>query len=154
MGIIRYLPPVLCTLLAMNGCSNASEDENSRLKGNALAFADAYFNYDFAKAKAFCTDESMKWLQFAASNMHEADLEILRAQDEKAMVEIENIRPDSNDSTGSVVLRVSNYMRPDTIGKAGRMIESAFFRFPYVRRNGKFLIRMDGLPRSEKQSRG
>ncbi len=153
MEFVRYLPLILCALL-MSGCSNASEDENDQLKDNVLAFADAYFNYDFTKAKKYCTDESLKWFQFAASNMHEADLEILRQQDERATVEIENIQPDDNDSTGSVVLHVSNYMKQDTIGKGGRMVESAFFRFSYIRRNGMFQIKMDGLPRNEKRNRG
>ena len=41
-------------------------DERDKAEAAAKAFAEAYFNYDIAKAAQFCTDDSQRWLRFAA----------------------------------------------------------------------------------------
>lgn len=144
------IPTIIMLFTACNGPSTGDEDT---VKQDIISFAQAYFNYDFKHALKYCTPESDKWIKYAASNIHEADLELLREQDEGADVDLDDLEFSDNDSTGIAVVTVENYMRLDTIGNAGRMIDRATFRIPIVLRDTRWLIKMEDLPRSEKSSR-
>ena len=111
----------------------------------------SYFNYDFNKARRFCTDDSEKWLQFAASNVQQEDVDLLRQQEEPATVDVDEWDYTS-DSTASVHVNVHNYLRMDSIGKAGRMTDEGQYVLNAVIHQGKWFIRMANLPRSEKRS--
>jgi len=78
---------------------------------------------------------------------------MLRNASEGASIEINNYNYDDNDTTGVAIITVNNFMRLDTIGKAGHIIDKAIFRIPIVLREGKWTIKMVNLPRSEKLSR-
>lgn len=141
----------IAQLLTDCGSSSNSNDEN--IKNDVKAFANAYFNYEFTKAAKYCTPESERWLKYASSNIHEADVEVLRNADEGASVEINDIYYHDDDTTGTASIAVHHYMRIDTIGNAGHIIKEAVYKLQLVIRNGKWLIKMEDLPRSEKPNR-
>ena len=60
------------------------------IETTAIDFANAYFNYDLVKAQTMVDDQSKKWLRYEASNITEADLELLRMQDEGATVTVDD----------------------------------------------------------------
>lgn len=118
----------------------------------ADSFAENYFNYQFEEAAEHATKDSERWLRYAASNIHKADVEVLRSQDEGASADVEDITLGDGDSTAIATVNVHNYRRLDTIGNAGRMIDEARFQLNMMKEEGKWKIRMEGLPRSEKQN--
>jgi len=142
---------LMICLCALWGCSNNEADPNVKVKECAADFAKAYFNYDFKKAQQFVTPESVKWLQFAASNISQEDVDLLNEQEESASAEIASVEK-VNDSMSVVTVEVHSFLRKDSIGKAGVMTEQALFRLTMVERSGKHYVRMEGLPRSGKQS--
>lgn|SRR5574344_361170 len=146
----------ICLLLMASlfaGCGNSPKGGEDSVETDVKAFADAYFNYEFPKAAKYCTPESERWLRYASSNVHQADVEVLRNAEEGASIEINDISYNDDDTTGTATVTARNYMRMDTIGNAGHIIKEALFKLPIVLRNGKWLIKMEDLPRSEKRNR-
>ena len=138
----------VCSLLFLAtgcGCGNADRDD---AEATALAFANTYFNYNFDEAAKFCTQDSRRWLSFAASNVYGADLEVLRNMDAGATVDVADMDFPDGDSTAVVTVEVSGFMQRDTIGKAGRVVEEGVFTLSLVRRDGQWKVRMAGLPRN------
>lgn len=129
-----------------------NEEGSDVVDDAATCWADAYFNYDLKTAQRYVTPESRDWLSFLASNMTEADVEILRQQDEEAVVQLVSCEQ-VDDSTWMATLTVSNFMMIDSLGQTGHMVGEAEFSVPVVQRNKRTFVRMEGLPRSGRQSR-
>ena len=144
---------LLAFALACFSCSGNLGSSESRLVTCADSFAVHYFNYHFADAMRFCTPESEKWLRYAASNVHQADIDKLRAQEEPATVEIGETEINETDSTATISMTVSNFLRMDSIGTSGHWVSHATFKFQAVCKNKQWKIRMEDLPRSERRNR-
>ena len=119
----------------------------------AEQFCVSYFSLHYAEAMTYCTDDSKKWLRFAASNIHESDLETLRADEDGVSVSVIDMQTSPADSTGSATVRVRNYLSADLIDGPATMVEEGFFHIDLVKQSGQWTVRMAGLPRSERQSR-
>ena len=143
---------LMVCLYALSGCIDNEADPNAKIKECAIDFAEAYFNYDFKKAQRWVTPESVKWLQFAASNVSQEDIDLINEQEDEATVEVAEFEY-VNDSVSVVTVEVQSFLQKDSIGKAGSMTDQATFRLTVVERDGKPRVRMEGLPRSERQSR-
>lgn len=140
---------IITTVFLISACSNLTHTSSDEIEQNVTAWADAYFNYHFDQASTLVTAESRQWLQYAASNVHEADVELLRQAEQGASITVNDIYQD-NDTSAQATITVENYLRMDTIGNAGQMIPQATFIIPLVLRNNRWMIRMVNLPRSEK----
>ncbi len=139
---------VFIQILLMMGCNSNHSGDKKQLKADADSFATYYFNWQFQKAIPYCTPSSRKWLCYAASNVHSADLNILRTKNDGASCHIHKIQF-LNDSTADILCTVNDYVCMDTIGKAGRIIHQSLFRLSLVFHH-QWKVRMEGLPRSEK----
>lgn len=150
---IRHIISLLvCPFLLLAtgfGCGSGNSDRD-KAEAAASSFAQAYFNYNFDEAAKYCTQDSRRWLSFAASNIYEADIEVLRNMDTGATAEVTDMDFSDDDSTAVATVEVANFMQRDTIGKAGRVIDAAVFALTLVRRDGVWKVRMASLPRSEK----
>lgn len=128
-------------------CDLDSEGGGSKADEVATDWAEAYFNYDFKRADRLVAPEGRKWLRFAASNLTQEDIEVLQQQSELARVELTDCEY-LTDSTWEATLEVSNFVMPDTIGRAARVFDEAVrFTVPVVSRNGRMYVKMEGLPR-------
>lgn len=118
------------------------------------SFAFYYFNWQFQKASRFVTDSSQVWLRYAASQVHEADIKILRDK-EDATIEIEEMDIASNDEP-TARITVRDFLRMDTIGTEGHLVKKACFIL-YLEEapeeKVRWKVRMEGLPQSEKRNR-
>lgn len=134
-------------------CKNKQDtlDEES-MTNVANSFSEYYFNFRLTEAKRFCTPESAKWLIYMASNISQEDIEILKNQERGASSETISVELQS-DTTGTAVCRVENFLKIDTLGRTGMMTDEASYRLNMVKRNGQWLVRMEGLPQNEKQNR-
>lgn len=136
-------------LLLLTGCGEATESDDAA-RQVAQAWGDAYFNCDYHEAEQYVTEESGKWLRFAASNTTESDLELLQRQN--ATVDADDYFPVATDTLRVVRLKVENYLSPTALGEASRQEEEGVFEVTVVKRADSWQVRMEGLPRSEKQS--
>jgi hypothetical protein len=134
----------------MAACS-LQNDGDEEAMGTAQDWADAYFNADYHAAEALSTPESKRFLQFAASNTTQHDLDLLK--ETPALVEVDDFFPDANDSLRVVVLKVYNYVKPALLGQTSQQEDEGLFRVTVVKRSERWMVRMADLPRSEKQSR-
>lgn len=134
-------------------CSVTHRGSDDQLNSEVDDFATSYFNYNYKEAIRHCTPESRKWLIYAASNINDADINVLRNLKEGASIVINDYDFHDNDTTGFSLITVNNYMQLDTIGKAGHLIKKGDFRLPIVLRNKKWTIKMEAPLRNEKPNR-
>lgn len=129
-------------LIGMSGCYRQSTDEDPE---NVVdSFSEAYFNYDFSEAMKYTTPESQRWIRFAASNIYPADIEVLKSMETGASVQVTNIEDGETDSMLVATVQVDGYMTRDTLGQSGRVVDGQVFQLPLVKRNGKWLIHLQG----------
>jgi len=123
-----------------------------QMKADVDSFAIHYFNWQYKESLPYCTKESEKWLRYAASQVHQADIDLLRTKSEGASYELGDIKFNENDTTANILIEVKNYLCMDTIGKEGRIIEEATYSLPLVYKGNGWKVKMEGLLRSEKRS--
>ena len=144
----KYL--ILSLTLALTAC-NMMQNDDDQATAIAIEWGEAFFNCDYHAAEALSTPDSRRWLQFAASNTTQQDLDLLKQH--AAEVEATDFFPEANDTLRVVELAVRNSVKPTIAGEQPSQIEKAMFRTTVVKRNGSWLVRMASLPRSDKQSR-
>ena len=144
----KYL--ILSLTLALTAC-NMMQNDDDQATAIAIEWGEAFFNCDYHAAEALSTPDSRRWLQFAASNTTQQDLDLLKQH--AAEVEATDFFPEAKDTLRVVELAVRNSVKPTIAGEQPSQIEKAMFRTTVVKRNGSWLVRMASLPRSEKQSR-
>ena len=140
---------VLALSLLLAACDMIQNDDNEATS-TAVQWGEAFFNCDYHAAEALCTPESRRWLQFAASNTTQQDLDLLKHH--AAQVEATDFFPEANDTLRVVELVVCNSVKPTVAGEEPSQIDKAVFHTTVVKRNGSWLVRMASLPQSEKQS--
>lgn len=142
---------ITTSLYTLTGCQ-AHEGSEEQLENNLDSFATYYYNWQFPKAIKFCTASSEPWLKYAASNVHEADVELLRNKAEDATVEINDIDFSDDGANATVSITVYNFLQMDTIGQEAHLVEEADFHLPMSIENGVWKIRMVNLPQSERRN--
>ncbi|MBQ8064286.1 MAG: hypothetical protein IJ200_01335 [Prevotella sp.] len=142
---------ILVLPLVVAGCQLVEDKDDAALNA-ASGWAEAYFNCDYQEAGKYATEESGKWLRFAASNTTDDDLQVLQ-QAGGVQVTADEYFTVANDTLRQVTLHVSNFLATGTLGQPARIADRGTFVVTLVNRNGKWKVRMEGLPRSERQSR-
>lgn len=138
---------LLGSVTSLTACHEGSE---SQLKETVDSFAEAYFNWQFPRAVPYCTQESRRWLSYAASQVNEYDVDSLRAMDRGAEHEISDIHYD-NDSMAIVNIAVHHYMSMDSLGQAARLVDEGLYRVPVVYKGERWLVELRGLPRPQRE---
>ena len=134
-----------CAFLALAAMScQPHEGSEKQLKEDIDSFATYYYNWHFEQAVKYCTPESEKWLRFAASNVHPAD--ILHAKKEDATIEIQDIDFLDDEVSANVNITVSNFLQMDTIGTEAHHVSQATFQLPMTIHNGKWKVKLEQLP--------
>jgi hypothetical protein len=141
---------IFALMLSLTACNMIQRDSN-KATDVAVQWGEAFFNCDYHAAETLCTPESRRWLQFAASNTTQHDLDLLKQH--AAEVESTDYFPEANDTLRIVELVVHNSIIPSIEAEKSSQEGQALFHVTVVKRNGSWLVRMAGLPRSEKQNR-
>ena len=136
--------------ILLAGCDGGM-DGDQQARNAAEDWADAYFNCDFKDASEYVTPESRKWLQYAASNTTAEELKRLQDAGGAKVTASEGF-DEANDTMRLVTLNVTNSLKPNGQGTA-EISKDAIFKVEVVKRDAGWQVRMEGLPRSEKQSR-
>ena len=100
---------IIAMTLSLAACDIIQRDSD-KATDVAVQWGEAFFNCDYHAAEALCTPESRRWLQFAASNTTQQDLDLLKQQ--VAEVEATDYFPIANDTLRVVELLVSHYLSP------------------------------------------
>jgi hypothetical protein len=143
---------LFCTVFLLSACNSMNGDDQEATEA-AIKWADAYFNYDFHEAEKYATPESRQWLQFAASNTTERDLQLVQENEGGASIEVNDFFPDANDTLRVVSLTVHDYVSSTLPADSARLVDEGTFTITTVLRDGVWKVRMEGLPQSERQSR-
>ena len=141
---------ILAMVLSLTACKLTNR-EDTLATDVAVQWGEAFFNCNYHAAQALSTPESRRWLQFAASNTTQQDLDLLKQH--AAEVEATDYFPAANDTLRVVQLVVRNSLSPAVNGGAPLQVDEALFSVTVVKRNDQWLVRMASLPRSERQSR-
>lgn len=149
LGLFTVLVATLTAGMCLAGCDMHKGSE-SQLKETADSFAVHYYNWRFGKAVHYCTPESEQWLRFAATNVHSADIDSLRAMAADAEIRLGDVEFDENDTTATAIFHVKDFLQMDSLGQAAKVHKEATFRIPMVIRGEEWLVKLNGLPRAEK----
>ena len=145
---MKYLLLSLTALL-LTACSVVGDDDE--VIRVAEIWGNAYFNCDYHRAAEYSTPESDRWLRFAASNTTEGDLQLLR--DHQAVAAASDYFTVANDTLRVVTLHVDHYVKPTLLGQQTSVqADNGQFHVTVVKRGRQWLVRMEGLPRSERQN--
>lgn len=142
---------LFATAVLVAGCDMGMNGDQ-QARDAAGAWASAYFNCDFKDASNYVTQESQKWLQFAASNTTEQELKVLQEAG-GATVTINELFDVANDTMRLMTLSVENYLKPTKSEQTPELAKIGTFKVTVVKRNDSWQVRMAGLPQNEKQSR-
>ena len=140
----------ILALSATLAACQLSTDSDEAAKDVAQQWAEAFFNCDFHEAESCSTPESSSWLHFAAANTMPHDIDLLNERN--AQVESVQLQSAGSNTLRTAVLKVRDYVRPTALGDESQREAEGVFHVTMVLRDGRWLVRMEGLPRSEKQS--
>lgn len=146
-----FLAALSLVSIALGGCQ-PHEGSEAQLREGIDSFATYYYNWHFEKANLYCTPESEKWLRFAASNVHQADIDLLNHKTEDATIEITDIDIHDDEVTADIHLDVTNYLQMDTIGTEAHHVDKASFVIPMTIHDGKWKVDLKGIPQKRKIS--
>lgn len=145
----RHLPAwiagIAIALLPLVSCDRLEVSDADQMEQTADSFSTAYFNWHFADATAYVDSSSQRWLVYAASNVHQADVDALRAMEDGAQAEIEDIEATS-DSAATVTLTVRNFLAMDTIGEEAHVVSEARFALPLRLIREGWRVSLSALP--------
>ena len=143
---------IIC-LLIFGSCTKhyQSEDEENIISVTDQ-FASNYFNFKLKEAIPLCTPESEKWIRFMASNIFQEDIDVINNNTESTTHETDEVNY-VNDTLATVKCDAYNVFKIDTIGRPERISEHEVYNINVVKRDGKWLIKMEGPLQSEKQNR-
>lgn len=140
-------------LLAFYACDFLDKEGGDMADETATQWAEAFFNYQYDRAARFVTPESRKWISFAASNISEQDVEILRQQENMANIILLDC-VQTNESTWTATIEVNHFLVRDSLDKAGHLVDTdTEFQVDIVERDKRMFVRMEGLPQSGMRSR-
>lgn len=125
------------------GCDQKTDRE--KFESTIDSFAYYYFNSQYPHAIPYVTPESKKWLEYASSQITQADIDILRALPEGASYEIGVNSYHENDTTASVEIVANNVLVLDTIGGGGKIVPETKHAFELRKRKGKWLVHLTEL---------
>ena len=131
----------IAALWLLNACGLNATDPDADVKEQACKFAEAYFNYDFVKARRFVTPESEKWLRFAASIVTQEDVDLINATSETVSVSVTDCYH-QNDSTARVTMTVYNAVVKDSLERPARMASETEVALMLVRRGDEYRVKM------------
>jgi hypothetical protein len=139
-------------MLFISSCES-HPGSSRQLKKQVDSFAVYYFNWQFHEAIRFVSPTSEKWMSYAASQVHQADIELLQQKELPATCEINEISYDDENLFAIAHVTIRDYLRMDTIGKAATIVDLAHFDIPlsYHAQSDKWIVNINELPRPLKR---
>jgi len=145
---MRFFFLSIVVILTISACDFLEKEGSDMVDEAATQWAEAYFNYQYDRASRFVTPESRKWIRFAASNITEQDIEIIRQQESMAEVSLTDYLQ-TDDSTWIATIEVNHFVMRDSLNQAGHLVNNDMeFQIKIVERDKRMYVKMEGLPQS------
>lgn len=122
--------------------SACSLKDDAAVETCAKSFGQNYFNLRLQQASGLCTDRSYKWIEFYASNISQGDVDVLNAQTDSALCDIDDI--DIDGDSARVKMTVRNFLLCDSIGRPGRMCKQGKCRLTLRKERETWKVDLDG----------
>lgn len=122
--------------------SACSLKDDAAVESCAKSFGQNYFNLRLQQASGLCTDRSYKWIEFYASNISQGDVDVLNAQTDSALCDIDDIDIDGDGAR--VKMTVRNFLLCDSIGRPGRMCKQGKCRLTLRKEGETWKVDLDG----------
>lgn len=122
--------------------SACSLKDDAAVETCAKSFGHNYFNLRLQQASGLCTDRSYKWIEFYASNISQGDVDVLNAQTDSALCDIDDI--DIDGDSARVKMTVRNFLLCDSIGRPGRMCKQGKCRLTLRKEGETWKVDLDG----------
>ena len=122
--------------------SACSLKDDAAVESCAKSFGQNYFNLRLQQASGLCTDRSYKWIEFYASNISQDDVDVLNAQTDSALCDIDDI--DIDGDSARVKMTVRNFLLCDSIGRPGRMCKQGKCRLTLRKERETWKVDLDG----------
>ena len=122
--------------------SACSLKDDAAVETCAKSFGQNYFNLRLQQASGLCTDRSYKWIEFYASNISQDDVDVLNAQTDSALCDIDDI--DIDGDSARVKMTVRNFLLCDSIGRPGRMCKQGKCRLTLRKEVETWKVDLDG----------
>ena len=129
---------IIASVAALCLASACSLKDDAAVESCAKSFGQNYFNLRLKQALALCTDRSYKWIEFHASNISQGDVDVLNAQTDSALCDIDDIDIDGDSA------RVRNFLLCDSIGRPGRMCKQGKCRLTLRKERETWKVDLDG----------
>lgn len=148
----KHFIGIAAALMMMTACEKEQYDPDRLVSEKAERFAEAYFNFDYQEAIEHVDSASVKWINFAASNVTQSDIDLYNQLEAPTKVEVSDVDWTDN-ATATVTVIVNNVVEKQAIGKPSLVVGEAEYRLTVVERDKQAFVRMACLPQSEKQNR-
>ena len=132
------------------GCQLHDDNSLEAIDDSLTTWAEAYFAYDYEKSLEYLTPESEKWIRFAASNITEQDIRFINEHNKGVKVTIIDRHVMAGDTACAAMIRVTDYAQLGFADQDDKVIDQAEYQVTLVKRNGKWLVKMEGPLQSGK----
>lgn len=144
---------ILCfSLVCLWACHELTGAPSTDAERAATSWAESYFRLDMKSAAQWVTPESNRWMHYAASGLTEQDLSSLASYNTDPTVTIDNSGDVVADTLQTITLRISHALVADTIGRPAHQVDDYLTTIVVVKRPNGWKVRMEGLPRNERQN--
>lgn len=140
---------VILLSVMLSACGRSMEKEHEAAKAVAEGFSEAFFNMDFDRAASYSAPESYIWIRFKASNITKKDLEVYNREQRTAESELDDLTF-LNDTTATAICNMSHVLLTDSLERQATMAQEKSFIIPLVKRDGQWLVKMEGPLQSAK----
>lgn len=140
---MKHIVILISLLTAIIACSSNKEKEDVEMA--TQAFVQSYFNCDYKEAARLCTSNSEQWIKFVATNVTDSDLNLLNGSKQPLECEINSIKF-NNDTTATVHLTISNYLKIGAIDGNGEMRKGDNYSFLLIKYGSGWRVRLDKVP--------
>ena len=120
---------------------NVSSQDEDPLETVAEDFASALYNWQYEKALQMATPESAKWLQMAASQITEDDINYFNEQEESVDIELNSI-DQLSDTSAVAEYQLGNMVVKDLLATSPRLVSDTTTHINLVKRHGKWFADM------------
>jgi len=131
-------------LISFSSCDGRTAAERQLLE-RVDSFVITYYNTLYHEAARFVTPASMPQLRFAASQLTQADIDVIHQNKEMLSYEVIETTIE-HDSIAQVEVLLHNVFTIDTIGQAGNIRKelTSILQFEYDKDRKQWFVRLNG----------
>lgn len=125
------------TLTTVFSCNEKTTEET--IVERVDSFATHYYNWQYTDCIPYITEGSIKYLKYLATNVTQADVDLLRNSEQDATIEISDLRI-QGDSIAFATIEVNDVYATDTIGHPAHKYDSATAELKLVKQGKMWFI--------------